>query len=146
MAKKSDDKTLELIREVNRQKAEISDAERSNWRTNMAWSYIEGSNASTNLNVVSSIEDLIKILAFLKTTQAAYLQAAQELGVQSAPAFKWNRFTYNDWLEDIKLKISKIEVVAKKKKLEALETRLNAIVSPELRAQLEIEAIQKELG
>lgn len=63
----------------------------------------------------------------------------------------WPGFVYlgspvEDWLADIKARIAKVKIGEKRKKLEDLEKRLNAIVSPELRAQLELEAIEKALG
>ena len=48
-------------------------------------------------------------------------------------------------LGSIKSRINKIQIGVKKKKLETLEARLNAIVSPELRRKLELDAIAAEL-
>ena len=63
-----------------------------------------------------------------------------------APPFEWTGFPVKDWLEDIKTRIDKLQIQSKKAKLETLEKRLNKIVSPELRAQMELDAIAAELG
>jgi hypothetical protein len=147
MAKKTDQKTLDLITEVNRQKAEITKIEKPNWRTNCSFSYIEGRKGdAVNLHVESDVRSLICIAAFLQEKEASYQAAALTLGVESPPHFSWDGFNVADWLEDIKMRINKIQIASKKKKLETLEARLNAIISPELRASLELEAIASELN
>jgi hypothetical protein len=69
------------------------------------------------------------------------------LGVENPPDFKftWDNFTADEWIGDIKARIAKIQISAEKEKLENLEKRLNKIVSPEKRAELELEAIEQEL-
>jgi hypothetical protein len=88
---------------------------------------------------------LINIAAFLQSRSDSYERAAKDLGVESPPPFQWCGFSLADWLEDLKSRIGKIQIGAKKKKLETLEARLNAIVSPELRRKLELESIMAEL-
>lgn len=90
---------------------------------------------------------LICIAAFLTERSSTYsMVATKVLGVDKPPEFTWDGYTVEDWIGDLKLKITKIQIVAEKKKLEALEERLNKIISPEKRAELEIEAIASELG
>lgn len=149
MAKKSstDAQTLDLIKLVAKQKEEISKAERPSFRTNCSFSYTEGrSNDNINLQTVSDVKQLINIAAFILDKQSNYKEAAEKLAVESPPDFTWQSFTATDWLEDLKLRIGKVQIAAKKKKLEALEERLSKIVSPELRAKMELEAIQAELA
>lgn len=43
-------------------------------------------------------------------------------------------------------RINKLSLSAKRKELEALEARLDKLVSPELKAKMELELIEKELG
>lgn len=143
-AKKTDDKTLDLIKEVKRQKDEIAKAERPNWITNCSFSYTEGSSNITNIHVESNIKNLVCIASFLREKEASYKQTAELLGVD-APEFTWSGFSVKDWLNDIKTRINKVQITSKKKKLELLEARLNAIISPELRAELELKAIEDEL-
>lgn len=147
MAKKTDQKTLDLIKEVAKQKAEISKAERPNWKTNCAFTYIEGNlNGATNLHVQSNVKELISIAGFLLEKAEAYGKAASALGLNSPPSFTWSGFSVDDWLEDIRTRINKLQIASKKEKLEKLEFRLNAIISPELRAEMELAAIQSDLS
>jgi len=141
----TDETTLQLIAEVARQKKEISKAERSVFATNCSFSYTERGSDATNLQVESDVRKLICIAAFLAEKEKTYDTAAKALGVTEPPEFTWQGFTVGDWLEDIKVRITRIQITAKKKKLATLETRLNAIISPELRAKMELEAIANEL-
>ena len=142
MAKNTDQQVLDFIKEVTRQKEEISKAEKPNWSTNCSFSYIEGkTNDAINLHVESNVKNLICIAAFLKNMEKSYKETAVLLGVEAPPEFTWSGFSAADWLEDIKMRLNKIQIVSKRKKLEALEERLNKIVSPELRTKLELEAI-----
>ncbi|CAE7860315.1 unnamed protein product [Symbiodinium microadriaticum] len=141
---KTDAKTLELIKKVQQQKEEIAKAERPNWITNCSFSYTEGSAKAINLHVCRDVLEMVNIVAFLNAREDAYKKAVKELGVD-APTFQWGGFSVADWKKDIKTRIDKVQITDKKKKLEALETRLNKIVSPELRAEMELEAIAAEL-
>lgn len=145
MAKKTDQKTLDLIQEVARRKQEIAKAERPNWITNCSFSFEEGSSKTVNLHVCQDVRQMITIAAFLRESEISYNAAAQELGVD-APPFTWSGFSVSDWLSDIRTRINRIQIDSKKKKLAALEERLNKIISPELRAEMELEAIAAELS
>lgn len=142
MAKKTDTKTLELINEINRRKAEIAKAERPNWATNC--SFTMPGEGTTNLHVESDIRKLVGFVAFLRERERAYNEAAKELGVD-APPYQHGGFTATDWIEDLKTRINKIQIAAKRSSLEILEKRLNAIISPELRAELELKAIEEAM-
>lgn len=139
---KTDKKTLELIKEVERQRAEIKRLDKPNWRTNCSLQ-IDGS--TINLHVESDIAVLINAAARLKRQESDYNEMAKELGIE-APTLYYGSATFADWLTDIKSRIDKIQINTKKKKLETLEARLNSIVSPELRAELTLAEIEKEMG
>lgn len=140
----TDEKTLALIKEVNRQKAEISKIEKPNYKTNLSFTFVEG-GAPLNLNVIVDIGSLLRMASFVKSAEEAYNRTKEALNVEG-PDFSWLGYSASDWMSDFKAKIDKAQVSSKKKKLEQLENRLNAIISPEMRAQLELEAIMNELG
>lgn len=142
----ADETTMALIEEVKKRRAEIAKADRPNWLTNSSFTFIEGSSQTTNIKVISNIRDLIVIAAFLKERETNYVNTAKELGVESPPPFTWGGFSVADWLEDLKTRIAKIQIATKQEKLAALETRLDAIISPELRRELELAKIAEELG
>jgi len=138
-------KILALIKEVNTQRQAIARAERPNYKTHCG--YYSHRFPNVNLQVEANIRMLLMIAGELIETNSSYYLAADKMGVsvQDAPAFLWQGHSLEDWLNDIKLRIDKIQITSKQKKLEVLEERLNKIVSPELRAEMELEAIEKEL-
>lgn len=145
-AKAADKKTLALIEEVRRRRKDIAESEKPAFRTNCSFSYSEGKQSDTvNLHVERDLQTLIKIVGFISGKRQEYEYAVGALGIENAPAFTWNGYSAEDWTGDVKLRIGKIQVNAKRQKLAELESRLNQIVSPELRQQMELEAIAKEL-
>lgn len=145
MAFKTDQNTLTLINEVKKRKKEIAKLEKPNWRTNCSFSYVEGSANVVNIHVESNARNLIMMAAFVHDKESSYDKMVKLLGLENAPEFAWLGFSANDWMDDIKTRISKIQISSKKKKLEELEARLDKLVSPELKAEIELEEIAKEL-
>jgi hypothetical protein len=142
---KMDDQTVALLDKIRRDKAAIEKAEKPDWKTNASFTYVEGSSQITNIKTVSNVRELIQMGAFLIERERSFQAAAIRLKVADPPTFTWGGFSLEDWLSDFKARIAKIQIQVKKDKLEKLESRANAIISPELRRQLELEAIQKEL-
>jgi hypothetical protein len=146
MAFKTDQNTQNLLKEVNKRKQEIAKLEKPSWKTNCSFSYIDGNLQNTiNVHVESNVKNLVSIVGHLLEKQEFYKKAAQTMELDSVPDFTWGGFTVQDWTSDIKTRISKIQIAAKRKKLESLEEKLNKLMSPELRAELELEEIAKEL-
>src|ERR1700753_4100445 len=105
----SDEQTLKLIAEVKKKKEEIAKADRPNWRTHSSFSYVEGSSATTNIKVETDIKILINMAFFVCDKETSYDKTAKLLGVESPPQFKWCGFSKEDWIEDFKLRIAKIQ-------------------------------------
>jgi len=144
----TDQKILDLIKKVTSERKEIAKIlGKPSYSTNGSFSYSEGrSNDSINIRVEKDVRTLISIGSFVRSREGVYAETAAILGVVDPPAFTWGGFTVEEWLNDLKVAISKSQVAARQKKLAELEARLNSIVSPELRARLEIEAIESELN
>jgi hypothetical protein len=139
-----DEQVLSLIQEVDRRKKEIAELERPNWKTNCSFRFAENTTP-INLHVESDIATLIHIAGVVATQAEMYNEAAVAMGVEDPPRFKWMGFSASDWVHDIKARLDKIQIKSKKDKLQKLEDRLNKIVSPELRAKIELDAIKQEL-
>jgi hypothetical protein len=135
-----------LLRIVAQQKAEIARSERPKWETNCSFGYNEDSNAGRiNLQVTSNVDELTKALAFLIEKERAYSAAADILG-QSDATFKWMGYTLGQWQSDFLTRVGKIQIAAKRKKLELAEEALGKLISKERREELELERLTKELG
>ena len=105
----NDQKTLKLIEQVKAKKLEIAQAERPNYSTNMSFRKND-SGRPINLHVEANVGVLIEIVAFLRSGESHYIQAAKELGVDKPPVFEWDGFSVNDWVADIKTRLNKIQI------------------------------------
>jgi hypothetical protein len=147
MAKAADKQTMELIEKVQAKKAEIRKIERPVWKTNCSFPFIDGQqNTAVNVHVLCDVSKLVTIGAFLIDRSQSFFNAARRLGVDPCPAFVWNGFSVEDWFQDLSLRIDQIQLTAKKEALDKLEARLNAIISPELKQKMELDAIAAEVG
>jgi len=121
----------------------ILKAERPNWLTNCTFRYDEASSKSVNIQVTSDVAVLTKILAFLIGQTDNFEKASKELGVTTS--FTWMSYTLDEWTEDLKTRVNKIQIIKMKKELEIIEGKLDKLISPEMKAQMELDEITKEL-
>ena len=139
-----DAKIQALFDILNKQKAEVEAAEKDAkrpWKTNC--SYNKDPNAAP-INIQTASEKMITmLLAESLMIEQHYAKAAEILG--SDPVIP-STYKMDDWLDDFKKRIAIINLKAKKEKLTQLETRLNAIVSPDQRRAMELAEITKSLG
>lgn len=141
--KTSDEVVQELFNIVQTKRAEIAKIEKPNWITNGSFRFSDNIASSFNLQVVSDERELVRALAFLILHEKAYNEASGQLGVTSK--FEWFGYSLEDWKSDFKTRINKIQVSSKKKELSNLEARLDKLISPELRIELELAEIRKAL-
>lgn len=151
MAKKkaqADKKILDLITLAKNKKEGIAKAEKPNWKTNCSFTFdlnhVRGEMGSRiNLQVVQETAVLVRILAFLIDMKAAFETAATILG--SKEEFSWQGFSFSDWESDIKTRAFKIRIKKEKEDLDLIEQRLSKLISPELRAEIELEELTSML-
>jgi len=143
MENTTDKQVQDLMALVKKKKEEISKAERPNYKTNCTFRYNPETAQNINIQVCADVDQLVGILGYLITQEANYNEASNRLGVSST--FKWGGFTLSDWQSDLQLRVTKIQITKKKQELEFLETRLDKLISPELRAKMELEEISQML-
>jgi hypothetical protein len=143
---KTDDKVMQLLRIAKEKKDRIATVEKVSWKTNCSFSFNENDalNSKINLHAVSDVNVLVKALAHILQQQDYYTQAANKLGVDTQ--FKYLGFYVSDWQADIENRINRIKILKEKEELQTIETRLNALISPEKRAELELEQLENALN
>lgn len=144
MENKMDKQVQDLITLVKKKKDEISKAERPNYKTNCSFRYNPENPTNVNIQVCADVNQLASILGFLLTQEQNFNEATNRLGIV-AP-FTWGGFSLEDWQADLQCRVTKIQITKKKAELELLESRLDKLISPELKAQMELEEITKMLG
>lgn len=144
MATKTDVTVRSLFDLVQAKKLAIEKAEKPCWLTGGNFSYSSNSaHDRINIQTVTDVRKLVEILAFLIDRKEKSESAAQQLGVDYQ--FTWLGFNVEEWKNDIQVRVNQLSIQAKRKELAEIESRLNAITSPELRAQMELEEITKIL-
>lgn len=149
MAKNSLDKQIKSIfDELLKRKATVEADEakiKRSWKTTCSL-ILDGNTPPINIQVASE-DKLIDTYAAMLIQQDYRLKASEELGVEFDGMVDGIvcGFHIDDWVMDFKKRIAAIHIKSKKRKLSELETRLEAIVSPEQRREMELEAIMKEL-
>lgn len=134
-----DSKIVELFDVVQARKKEVEAAEASvkkSWKTNCSFS-VPWQQQPINIQT-AGVEILCHIAGYISTIQHGI--ALFELKTDAI-----NGFPASDWVEDCKKRIAMIDIRAKKEELQNLEKRLNAIVSPEQRREMELQAIADAL-
>ncbi len=134
----------DLFAIVQTKKDEIAKAEKPNWLTNASFGYDKNSSNRINIHTTTDLEELVSILAFLIEKNNSFNLAKVELKIDVK--FKWMGYSFDEWLSDIKTRITKIQISKKRQELESYETKLNALVSPELKRKMEIDEIKKSLN
>ena len=134
-----DTKIVELFAIVAKQKADIEVTEeliRRGWKTTcsikLPWN---GVNLNIQTATSDALEEIVMYLGMI-------LSAKQTIGT----GFKIQGFFHDDWMDDVKKRIAVMESRMKKAELDELEKRLDSIVSPEQRRELELKAIMEKLG
>lgn len=144
MANQTDKQVQELFKIVQAKKSEIAKLEKPSWNTNGSFGYSKDLNSRVNIHACADVEELVSIVAFLIGKKQNFEEAQTVLGTKVD--FKWMGFSDAEWIEDIKTRINKIQISQKRKELEAVESRLDKLISPELKAQMELEEITKMLS
>ena len=142
--KTTDEKVRELFDLVQSKKLVIEKAERPCWKTSGNFGYSANSaHDRTTIATVTDVRKIVEMYAFIMDRKDKSESAAKDLGVEYN--FTWLGFSVDEWKEDFQTRVKQISVQEKRKELAELESRLNAIISPELKSQMELEAIAELL-
>jgi len=143
--KTTDERVKELFDSVQEKKLAIEKAERPCWKTSGTFGFSANSaHDRAQIATLTDIRKIIEMYAFLIERKEKSVLAAKELGVTYN--FTWLGHSVEEWKEDFQTRVNQISIQEKRKELAEIESRLNSIISPELKAQMELEAISKLLG
>jgi len=134
------DKVVLKLQETLKQKKEELVQVKPAYNTNMSFKY-SPTGLATNLHTVSSISTLVGMLAHVWRAWQDFNYIAEQLKVNEVVEFKHENFTFAEWNADIETRINVLNFQAKKAQYEALEKRLLALESDDLKASKELEAI-----
>lgn len=139
---KSDELVLKLLNKVEAKKKEIGQCERPQWLTNCAFTFPD-TNKVVNIQT-ADLATLCFLTGYLEYRTSLLLGGAKILKVQVSTDF--NGYPATDWLTDLATRANQIQIKTKKEELAELEKRVNSLVSPEQRREMELTKLAKEIG
>ncbi len=146
MAKTTDEAVMQLLIKVQQKTEEIKKAKkRPQWKTNCTLGFDpESPQGRVNIMTVRDASKVVDLYAFLIQREEFFKQAAHELGLEVDLVYMG--YSFDDWKVDLMSRAAQLSVEQKKKEVEALDRRVNKLVSPDQRREMELEALQKILG
>lgn len=138
-----DERVQLLFEALQTKKAEVANAERPQYITGGAFRYSESTGASIDIITERNEKKLVEILTFLLERSEKYVIAAKQLKVNVA--FTWLGFTVEEWFTDLETRISSLQIAKKRTELKELEEKVNKVVSPELKLEMEMKALEATL-
>lgn len=104
-----------------------------------------GESKPLNFHVCKDVQALAVIAGWLTMANMSFETGCMDVGIPTTEFVHFG-FKVSDWISDLKTRVSQIQIEDKRNKLATLESRLQSIMTPELRAKIELDAIAKELG
>lgn len=138
-----DELVAKLMATLKAKQAEVAAADKPQYVTGGQFRYSEQQSQVIDLLTIRNVPELTKIAAFLKSK--AYFHTDGALVTGDKTSFTWLGFTLDEWNKDLATRAAVLQIVERKKELAALETRVNAIISPEMRMKMELAALSATL-
>jgi len=141
----TDNAVMALLAKVTKKKEAIKNAsKRPQWKT----SCTIGKDPTTtqnriNIQTVRDENILISLWAWLMAEHAGMCKAADDLGLTWDTTYMG--YTIQDWLDDIRTMVRILKVERQKEELAELDKRVNELVSPDQRREMELKQLQELL-
>lgn len=144
--KTTDEAVLGLLKKVSQKKEEIKKAQKKpQYKTNLTIGYDPNTTAGRiMIQTVTDAPKLMDIYAFLLSKEEFLTEAANELGLPLDTTYMG--YEIDDWKHDLKARAAQLSIEAKKRELDVLDKRVNSLVSPDQRREMELAALTAELG
>lgn len=143
MVENTDEKIANLLDIIHTQRHEVDELEQATkqpWQTTCTIHLND-----TIYNIQTQPIDNIRELYAKLLEHFEYLKKSSAI-LDIEYIDKYHNYTLDDWTVDFKKRIAIIQIKNKKQQLDELESRLNALITPEYRRKLELDAITKTLG
>ncbi len=141
-----DEQVMAMLVLVNEKKQEIKAAKKTTqWKTNCSIGRDpDSTHDRENIRVMRTPAELINWYVFLLDREQKTEQAATEL--QLPLDLTWLSSPIADWKDDLKARAAELSLEQKKRELDVLDKRVNKLVSPDQRREMELKALQEMLS
>jgi len=137
-----DQRVQVLFDKLKAKQAEVANAERPQYLTAGLFRF-STRDEQIDIKTLRDERKLVEILAFLKDREENFAEAAEELKVSAS--FTWLGFTTEEWSKDLQTRVSGLQITKRRAELKELEERVNAVMTPELRREMEMKALESLL-
>lgn len=144
-SKSIDEAVMALLVKVGQKKEEIKQAKKKpQWRTNCSiGADPESSHDRKNIQVMRTPREAVDWYAFLLQKEDFLQKAAVELGLDAE--LTWMAYPIEDWKADLRTRAAQLTIEQKQAEVKVLDARVNKLVSPDQRREMELAALQKIL-
>lgn len=139
----TDDQILVMLQNVTQLQQQLDASKAASdkkWVTNC--SYAISQQRVINLQT-ANIDGLKELLNHLLHAKANQKQIASILGVLEEDSY--NGYKFDQWVSDCKIRMAKLNLYEQAVKLQKMDSKLNELISPEVRRQLELQEVQNSL-
>ena len=142
---KNDERALKLLTVLKEKKEKVEKLSKPQYQTNMTF-YYPFVNKNVNLHVCNDENTLIEYYTYISSTIIDRTNAKRDLlDDEEAEAVILDGFTLEQWRTDFKTKLGVINIRKEKESLKIMEEKINNMISPEKRTELELELMEREL-
>lgn len=142
--KKQDEQVQDLLKILKEKREKLANLNAPEWKANSTFKFGRGEADSFEVRTNSIDTVFISALGFLMDREKSFNVASKELDLERE--FRWFGHTVEEWKEDFKTRLAQIEVEKEKAEVEILEAKVNRLMSPELKKQIELDKLTQELS
>jgi hypothetical protein len=136
---KNDEKIKQLMGLVDEKKAKLGKKPATTLKTNGVFKMF-GDGRHTNINTINDMSLAVGIVKHLIMERKYIEEAEKLLGVDSGET-TWDGYDVDEWIFDIKTRVSIIQYNEEKRKLAKLEKSLQNLISEDAKTEMELDNI-----
>jgi signal recognition particle subunit SEC65 len=143
MSNTNDQKIEQMKKVLNEKRLALGKRPRAQWNTNGIFNFgCEGKHF--NLNTVVDLSRMARALAYMRNETRNIEEAAKDLGFTPDPVLFGN-WTVDEWESDFRTRVAVVQWEKRNKELQAIEKKLNALMSEDARTANELADLEKLL-
>lgn len=127
-----------LLAKVEQKTKEIKNLERPTWKTSCVFGYNQGPN-KVQIQATKDLDVLVGIFAWCENQKVAWEVSCTLLDINRV--CKVDGYSLDDWQADVKTRLDQIQIESKRKELKSYEDKLNELISPEKRREIELKKL-----
>lgn len=130
------------------QKNKLKKVGDANFKTNGKFRYTPNVNGTVvDITSCKDIARLIELVSFLNSKKSGYDNAAtKDLKLTEYPIFNWLGYAYEEWIEDVKLRVDIINYKDKFDALNKAERDLAGFMNEDTKADRLLDSLTKDLN